>query len=315
MKILFVYRGYGKDLSNSVIDFQRKSLADSGLDISNFVIENGGLKNYLLAIIRLRSFVRKNNIDLIHAHYGFSGFVSGLAFTFKPIICAMMGSDILQNNFLLKRLIQIFNKYLWQVVIVKSLEMQKHIKGSLVIPNGVDFANFRPIDISDAQNKVDFKPADKNIIFVAQNPKSYIKNLELAKKSIEFLKNKKIKLHILSNISFEKLPYYYNAADLILLTSLSEGSPNVIKEAMACNCPIVATDVGDIDLVTKGTTGCYIAPFNPENVAEKIKLALSNDERTNGRKNIKHLDSLIIADKLKMLYIQLTQKGHNDRNR
>jgi teichuronic acid biosynthesis glycosyltransferase TuaC len=64
-----------------------------------------------------------------------------------------------------------------------------------------------------------------------------------------------------------------NAADLLLLTSLTEGSPQVIKEAMACNCPIVATDVGDIREIIGYTDGCYITTFKPSDVAVKIQAA------------------------------------------
>ena len=79
----------------------------------------------------------------------------------------------------------------------------------------------------------------------------------------------------------------------MILTSFSEGSPQIIKESMACNCPIVSTDVGDVRDVIGETEGCYICSYDPKDVADKIKLALTYSEekgRTNGRKRIIELD-------------------------
>ncbi len=99
-----------------------------------------------------------------------------------------------------------------------------------------------------------------------------------------------------------------NASNLLLLTSFSEGSPQIIKEAMACNCPIVATDVGDIKEVIGNTEGCYITSFNPDDVAAKIKLALDFNKRTNGREKIKPFDNELIAKKIYKIYTRIIEK-------
>ena len=101
---------------------------------------------------------------------------------------------------------------------------------------------------------------------------------------------------------------YFNASDLVLLTSFWEGSPNVIKEAMACNVPIVSTDVGDVKEVIGKTEGCYITSFDPEDVAEKIKLALKFGKRTTGIEDIKHLESSLIAKKIIKIYKSVLEK-------
>ena len=113
--------------------------------------------------------------------------------------------------------------------------------------------------------------------------------------------------------SYELITYYMNAADVLLLTSLWEGSPNVIKEAMACNCPIVSTDVGDVRWVFGETEGCYLTSFDPEDVADKIKLALvfaEEKNRTNGRKRIIEfgLDTETIANKIIDVYKKVVLK-------
>ena len=126
---------------------------------------------------------------------------------------------------------------------------------------------------------------------------SYYKNYLFGIKKLEPIDIKEIK-----NRSREEVNLLMNGAELLLLTSFSEGSPNVIKEAMACNCPIVATDVGDIADVIKNTPGCYLTSFDPADVAEKIKQALAFGKRTNGRKKIRHLDNKIIAEKIVEVY-------------
>ena len=195
-----------------------------------------------------------------------------------------------------------FSWFFWQVVIVKNKQMQQELKKSVCIPNGVDLENFRQISRAEALRKTGFDPDLRHIIFVAQQPEANVKNLPLAQKAVALLNDESICLHTISDVGFEMLPYFFNSADLLLLTSFSEGSPNVIKEAMACNCPIVATDVGDIREVVKGTQGCFLTGFDPVDVAEKIKLAMAFKVRTNGREKIRHLDNRFIAQKIINVY-------------
>jgi teichuronic acid biosynthesis glycosyltransferase TuaC len=84
---------------------------------------------------------------------------------------------------------------------------------------------------------------------------------------------------------------------------LHEGSPNVIKEAMACNCPIVSTDVGDVKEVIGETEGCFISSFEAKDIATKLQLAI-NFGRTKGRQNISKLESHKIAKEIEKIYQQ-----------
>jgi len=111
-----------------------------------------------------------------------------------------------------------------------------------------------------------------------------------------------IELVVLNGIDFQVVPTYMYAGDVLLLTSLWEGSPNVIKEAMTANLPIVATDVGDVREVIGKTKGCYVTTFESEDVAGKLKKALSFGKRTTGREDIKHLELKEIAKKVIKVY-------------
>ena len=95
-----------------------------------------------------------------------------------------------------------------------------------------------------------------------------------------------------------------NAADALVMTSFTEGSPQVIKEAMACGCPIVSVDVGDVKEITAGVEGCFMAERSPESIALNLKRALDFGKKTEGRKVIveRGLTNDVIAKKLIEIY-------------
>ena len=103
-------------------------------------------------------------------------------------------------------------------------------------------------------------------------------------------------------IKHHEFATYLNASDAFILTSYNEGSPNVIKEAMACNIPVISTNVGDVEKVISKTQGCYLVDFDVNDVAEKIKLALNFNKKTTGRVDINHLDSRVVAKKIIAIY-------------
>lgn len=303
MNILFVYKGYKGYkgvLSNAVIDAQINSLLKKELKIIKFPLITSGAFSYCTEYIRLIRFIRSNKIELIHAHYSYSAIISAL--TGKKTICSLMGSDIYDANKIMLITLKFFSKYLWKKTIVKSNRMQQIISNSTVIPNGIDFSIFRNIDKLEAIKKANFDSNKKNIIFIAQDIKSKVKNFKLAEEAVNYLNNKDVILHKISQIPQEELVYYYNAADLLLLTSLSEGSPNVIKEAMACNCPIISTDVGDVSELIADSKNCFIASYSPKDISEKIKIILKSKQRSDGVLKIQHLSSIKISEHLINIY-------------
>jgi len=307
MKVLFVCSGNSEFGISPIVKAQGESLKKNRVEIECFLIKGKGIYGYLKNILPLRKYLKNNDFDVIHAHYSLSAYVASLAGA-KPIVVSLMGSDV-NSGIIAKLIIKIFNFIFWEKCIVKAESMKKKIgiKNSHVIPNGVDFEKFKEIDKEIAKEKINFNLQKKHIIFVA-NPDRYEKNFKLAKEAFNLLDDKSVELNVVCDVTHEMIPYYYYAADVLLLTSLWEGSPNVIKEAMACNCPIVSTDVGDVKEVIENTEGCYITSFESEDVAEKLKLALKFGKRTNGRENIKHLDSNIIAKKIIKIYEEVLEK-------
>ena len=175
------------------------------------------------------------------------------------------------------------------------------LNDAIVIPNGVNFMMFKPMNKQEALKKTGFDPNKKNVIFIANNVDYSVKNYSLAREAIKLLNDDKLELIAVSGVEHSALVYYYNSADLLLLTSFFEGSSNVIKEAMACNCPVVSTDVGDVRDVLGKTKGCYVCSFDEKDVRKKILSAIMCD-RTNGRDDISFLNDEIIAKKIISIY-------------
>ncbi len=299
INILHVYKGNGPEKKNPIIDAQIDSFEDLNLNIIKFPLKTSGIFSYLSEFFRLRRFIKRKNIDLIHAHYSYSGIISGL--TSKKTICSLMGSDVFDDSLLIKLVVRFFYNFIWVKTIVKSQNMLDIFPNAVVIPNGVNLIFFNIVSKNKAINNTDLKEDKINIIFVAESVHRKVKNYELAKRAVSLLPNN-FELHSVSNKTQNQLVNYYNAADVLLLTSNSEGSPNVVKEAMACNCPIVSTDVGDVKKVINNTNYCYISDPIPKDISDKVIESTLTGNRSNGRENIKHLDSKIIAKKIVAIY-------------
>ena len=134
-----------------------------------------------------------------------------------------------------------------------------------------------------------FDEGRKYIIFVS-NPARGEKNYSLAQEAVKLLDDSDVELVPVYDRTHDEVVEYMCAADALIMTSLSEGSPNVIKEAMACNCPLVVTDVGDVRWVTEGVEGTYVADtYQPEEMASLLNEALQFGKRTTGRERILRL--------------------------
>ena len=309
MKVAFVSSGNIKKFGISpIVINQGDSLKREGIDVVYYGIKGKGFINYLKNIKTLKKFLNDNKVDIIHAHFSLSAIISSIAKKRTPIVVSLMGSDS-NGKFIYRKIIQFFYRFLWDTTIVKSQNIKDNLslKNVVILPNGVNFDLFKPQNQIESKQKVNFKEDSKYIVFIA-DPDRVEKNIGLAIEGVNLLKKTmKAELFIVfgkNGIDHEEIPNYLNAADVLLLTSTSEGSPNVVKEAMACNCPVVATDVGDVNSIIGATKGCYITEFDAEDVALNLLNAI-NYGKTNGRTKIEHLNSKIIATKLISIYNNL----------
>jgi glycosyltransferase involved in cell wall biosynthesis len=172
-----------------------------------------------------------------------------------------------------------------------------------IIPNGVDMEMFVPMDAEACRQKLGWKEGGKHILFPA-DPDRMEKDFPLAQETVK-QSGQDITIHVFRQVEHKDTVLHYNAADAVLLTSKWEGSPNAIKEAMACCRPIVSTNVGDVKERLSGVEGCYVAETrDPNELSGFLRNALEWKGRTNGRDKIiaDQLESKQIADKIITIY-------------
>ncbi len=307
MKVLFVSSGRKGSVS-PLIKNQGDSLNDEGIEIHYFLIKPG-IKNYLSSIFQIRNIFKNNNFDLIHAHYSLSGFAASLGGKY-PVVVSLLGSDA-YKPFILRWLTRMFSYYRWDKTIVKTSRMADalRLKNVEIIPNGVNIERFQPVPKFIAREKIDCINTKKLLVFAA-DPARKEKNYELAKDAVKYLRKNDIELLTVFNVPNNKMPYYINAADVLIITSKREGSVNVVKEAMACNVPVVSTDVGDVKQNTSGLKGCFICDSNPPSIAEGLLKALSIENVTDSRNRIIELglDSVTVAKMIINIYERILNK-------
>jgi len=285
MKVLFLYRGKNDAGDNRVVVTQGKTLEACGVDVEYYPLTGTGVGAYMKAISALRRKQKSIGADLIHAHYGVSGIAGLLATGGRPLIVSFMGSDLLGSHSrhgrttvssrLMICLHSFLARYFFSFTIVKSVQMEGRLsKGTrhTVIPNGVDLSVFKPIDRLSARRQLNLDPDQCIVLFPTgrHNPE---KNFALASAAVELLQEKGIRLMDINNAGHEEMNFYFNAADLLLVTSFHEGSPNIVKEAMASCCPVVSTAVGDIPWLFGSLPGHYLSGFDAPELAEKIETA------------------------------------------
>jgi len=303
MKVLIVCSANAGKIAPFIAE-QVDSIIQQGIEADYYLIKGRGLLGYLRNFRKLQRQIRQNGINIIHAHYGLSGLLANLQRK-VAVITTFHGSDINDKKIrVLSRMAMKLSKH--SIFISQKLaERATAIKNYSVIPCGVDPNTFFPMKKNETRRKLRFNEEEQLILFSGSfNNKA--KNYALAKKAMERLIPA---LHLieLKGYDREEVNLLLNACDVALLTSLSEGSPQFIKEAMASNRPIVATNVGDIEWQFGGEPGCFLCSFKKEDVAEKIQLAIQfnkSKDSTNGRARILQLglDTANVAERIIKIY-------------
>jgi glycosyltransferase involved in cell wall biosynthesis len=295
------------------VDRQIESLRQAGIRVSTFDI---GLSHSPVHLFRkwleLRRHVRQIGPDLVHAHYG--TIVGAIAAMVRcPLVISFCGNDLLSGaavsrlrmiaGFILSNLAALRA----QRIICKSAELQQALwwrrNRATVIPSGVDMACFSPGSRDEARKKLGWD-LDRPIILFNSGTDPWRKGLDIAEAAMKVVQSRlgDAQLIVISNIEPNRMPLYYHGADVLLCASLREGSPNVVKEALACNLPIVSTPVGDVAERLAGVVPSAIVNRTPIEIGEALVTILLDGRRSNGRVHVAHLSLDRIAERILEVY-------------
>jgi glycosyltransferase involved in cell wall biosynthesis len=277
------------------------------------------LLRYPSTIVRVFLKTLTRDFDIVHGHYGQWCLFTRMQWT-TPVVASFLGDDLLGTPTskggysAVSRLVLHLSRWLCQrvdAVIVKSERMKKAagIESAFVIPNGVDFELFRPIPRAEARALLGWD-RDRTYILFGNDPHIPRKNFPLAQAALERLRSRGVpaELVVANGLPQTTVVLYINACNALLLPSIVEGSPNIVKETMACGVPVVATDVGDVSQVIGHTEGCSVCPYDPDALATALQQALRLAEPTTGRADIMHLDRSAVAQQVIAVYEQVIRK-------
>jgi glycosyltransferase involved in cell wall biosynthesis len=302
----------------SFVRAQVEALQQAGIDIELLLLDGRFRKlNYPMAVFRLRRRLAKGSIDLVHAHYGFVGMVARTQWK-VPVVVTYHGGDLMGlivndrgKKAVSGPLIAVAGQILARHVdaaIVQSAEMASLVDSSnvFIIPHEIDFEVFRLTDREQARAALGLR-ADKKYLLFAAHPQNGVKRFPLAKAAAEELNRRdpSIELVVVYKEPQDRLALFMNACDALVFTSYMEGSPNIVKQAMACNLPIVSTDVGDVREIIGATKGCYVCKPDVHEFVERLADILGRRERTRGREQVQHLSGPAVSKRIIGVYKQV----------
>lgn len=305
MRILIV--GRYKTAYNDVSPFvreQAEALRLVGNEVECFTIKGKGLKTYFMQRKALLTKIETFHPDIIHAHYGLSGITAVLQHQ-VPVVTTFHNGETLTfvGNFF-SSLFSLRATYVIYVAQhIYDLVFFKRKKHYSILPCGVNIEECTLTEQKQAREELNLSQDKKYILFGGAF-NNLRKNYPLLKRAVELLHRTDIQILEMKGLTRKQIVKLMCACDVFALPSKSEGSPQALKEAMACNCPIVATDVADIRHLLGDIEGHYICSFSPEDVADKLRQALCFNARTDGREHIikQGLDNRQVAERLMNIY-------------
>lgn len=315
MKILHITNNYPTEklpIFGVFVKEQIDTLTELGIENDVFFI-NGrekGKFEYIRCLIPLKKKIKENNYDVIHCHHAFSGIVATLFLKIQnqiPVVISFQNDPANEAKYNLFDLLSTRTSA-W---IFKNNSIYAKPPKGYYLPNGVDIDFFKSIPRKQACEKLNIDPSNIYILFVSSN---YIRKQKRYDKFLAVMEllNKKYGLNNIeelkiTNVQRELVPYYFNAASVHLMTSDFEGSPNSVKEAMACNIPVVSTNVGNVSDLLADVNGSFVVNSGEiEDLALHVIKSLNTSDYNSRTMLIqKKLDIKSVAIKLNNIYQSL----------
>lgn len=318
IRVLMTTTGWpqpGKPQTTHFIKRQADFLRAHGVDVDVFFFRGfRSAWNYTRAWAEVQRRVRSGRYDLVHAQWG----QSALPAMPKrlPLVVTFRGGDLhgivnaAGRQTPAGHLLQAACRYVVRradAVILVSEHMRALVTRADVpvhiIPSGLDFSLFRLIPRDEARAHLGL-PADRKLVLFAGDPASTRKRHVLARAAVDLVaRSLPVELVVTWGVTHADMPYYYNACDAMVFTSMQEGSPNVVKEALACNLPVVSVAVGDVAQRLQGVAGCEVtADERPETIATALERVLRWGQRASGRAAVNELDENVITRRVIGIY-------------
>ena len=302
-----------------------EALRTAGVEVDVFSFR--GARNparYVAAYRRIQSVLKCQKYDLIHAEFGQSGLLV-FAPKLHPLVVTFHGSDVQgivnadgdyqRGASALLRNVSRLVALRADEVIISSRHLAKHLPRRTfhVIPCGVDLEVFRPLDRDAARVTLGLSK-DRRFVLFAANPKRSVKRYWLAEQAVGRLKQSyDVDILVTANIPHHQMPVYINASDAVILTSKHEGSPTIVKEALACNVPIISVDVGDVRERLAGVSGCFVCKTDaPVEIAASLEQALRTGQRIDGHAAVRDLDESRLVQQVIAVYHRALTKASQE---
>lgn len=303
---------------------QVESLRHTGVKVDLFHFRGAGnVLNYLRAWRQVRARLSQSHYDLVHAQFGQSGLVA--LPKRLPLVVTFRGSDLKgivgpNGRYTLTgcalRLVGQIVAHRADEIIVVSESLAKFLpcRSYTIIPSGLDLDLFRPLPKVEARQALRLPPDHRLVLFVG-NPDRPEKRFALAREVMSYPGTEMpASLIIAHGVPYAQMPLYMNACDALLVTSSHEGSPNAVKEALACNLPVVSVAVGDVRERIGSVEGCVVcADDRPETIAAGLAEVLQRRERIEGREAVQDLDERILTQRLLRVYDMALSKQGKER--
>jgi len=240
-----------------------------------------------------------DDYDLIHANYGLTA-PHAVCQPNLPVVLSLWGTDLYGKYGDVSRLCARFA----DEVVVMSPAMETELgQDAHVIPHGVDLSLFQPAPTAPARERIGWERDGYHVLF-PYPPERDVKNYPRAERVVEAARDRlpePVTLHTVTGVPHDGMPDYHNAADALLVTSHHEGSPNAVKEALACNVPVVSTDVGDVADRLAGLDHSRACTSDAE-LVDALVDAVATDDRTQGRDAVREISVQRSGERLLDVY-------------
>jgi len=318
MRVLYVIPGTPEGSEFIFAKRQIACMEAVGITASKFFLRSRTSIPFLVrAIGLLKNEINSFRPDIVHAQFGTVNGIVCVCAGANPLIVTFRGGDlnptreVSRIRSLAGRLISQIAALPATAIICVTARLRAKLwwrkNRSRVIPNGIDLSMFSPMLKDEARAALGWQRAGRVVLFNAgRNARA--KRLDLALAAIERarLRVTGLRFEILrGETAPEMMPLYLNAADCLLVTSDWEGSPNIVKEALACNLPVVAVDVGDVPERLAGVNPSRIVERCPEALGRCVAEVLQESRRSNGRDKIAHLSDKAVAQQILEVYRQV----------